>query len=126
MRKFLAIKIQCNSYMYFPRLPPRPVKPGQVPELGTRAEAKFDIRFCHFWWFWVQTPGGAKSEKVLFFTFFFFSSQVKARYQNPSVINSPKGFQVLWYLFFLFFPSLSPDYRRPPRGYSISFFTRQP
>ena len=70
MRKLLAIKIQYNSYMYFPRLPPRPVRPGPVPELGTRVEAKFDIRFCHFFGGFGFKPRVV--QKVKKCSFFFF------------------------------------------------------
>jgi len=58
--------------MYFPRLPPRPVKPGQVPELGTRVEAKFDIRFCHFLVDLGSNPRWSKKWKSALFSFFLF------------------------------------------------------
>ena len=70
--------------MNFPRLPPRPVKPGLVPELGTRVEAKNDSRFCHFFYGRGFKPGLEQNEKMLFFFLFsFISSQGKNQITKP-------------------------------------------
>jgi len=34
--------------MYFPRLPPKLLKLGQVPCRGNESGGNLDIRFCHF------------------------------------------------------------------------------
>ncbi len=71
MRKFLAIKINCTLNMYFPRLPPKLLKLGQVPDVGTRADAALTSGFAIFLLVVGSIPGWSKNEKVLFFSFSF-------------------------------------------------------
>ena len=57
--------------MYFPRVPPRLLKPGQVLDVGTRAEATLTSGFAIFSMVVGSSPGWRKIEKVLFFIFIF-------------------------------------------------------
>ena len=79
--------------------------------------------FAIFLWSWVQTRPGAWNEKVLFFLFSFFSSQGKARQENPTVISSFQGMWGLRYLFFLFFSLAVARLYPPPKGVFRSFFS---
>ena len=84
MRKSLAIKINSTLNMYFTRLPPRPVKPGLVPELGTRVEAKNDSRFCHFFDGRGFKPGlEHETKKCSFFFFLLFLRKEKPDNKTP-------------------------------------------
>ena len=66
--------------MYFPRVPPKLLKPGQVLDVGTRANGNFNIRFCHFFDGRGFEPGmGHETKKCCFFFFSIFSSQVKVK-----------------------------------------------
>ena len=112
--------------MYFPRVPPKLLKLGQVPDVGTRAEATLTPGFAIFWMVVGSNPVWCMNEKMLFFLFSFISSQGKARQQNKTVNNSPKGVQGLWCLFYFFFPSRSLDYSLAPKGFSVLFFAHLP
>ena len=58
--------------MYFPRVPPKLLKLGQVPDVGTRAEATLTPGFAIFWMVVGSNPVWCMNEKMLFFSFFFY------------------------------------------------------
>ena len=120
MRKLLAIKINYSLNIYFPRLPPRPVRPGPVPKLGTRVEAKFDIRFCHFFGGFGFKPGPVHATKKCCFSFF-----LRKEKSNNKILLSlirPRVFKDSG----IFFSSSFPRYRQiigAPRGDILFLFS---
>ena len=84
MRKFLAIKINNTLNMYFPRLPPKLLKLGQVPCRGNESGGNFDIRFCHFFDVVGSNPVWCMKRKSVFFFFFsFFLRKEKPDNKTP-------------------------------------------
>ena len=127
MRKFLAIKIQCNSYMYIPRLPPRPVKPGQVPVLGTRVEAKIDIRFCHFFdGLGFKPRVEQKVKKCSFLLFSFFLRKEKPDNKILPSLIPPRVFKCSGIFYFFLFTRYRQIIGSPQRDILLLFFTHLP
>jgi len=77
--------------MYFPRLPPKLLKLGQVPDVGTRADAALTSGFAIFWVVVGSNPAWGMKRKSAFFLFSFFSSQGKDRLKNPTIRFSFQG-----------------------------------
>ena len=123
MRKFSAIKFNYTLNIYFPRLATQaPHFSGLASERGTRERA-WNGRFCHFFSGRGFKPGrGHETKKCCFFFFLFVLRKEKPdNHTKPSIIP-PRVFEGSGVIFFLLFHSHSPDYRRPPRGFSITFF----
>ena len=122
MRKFLAIKINCTLNMYFPRLPPKLLKLGQVPCRGNESGGNFDIRFCHFFDVVGSNPVWCMKRKSAFFSFFLFFFARKSQITKPHYTKFVSGYvraQVsLFSLFTLVIARLYP----PPKGVFRSFF----
>jgi hypothetical protein len=63
--------------MYFPRLPPKLLKLGQVPDVGTRADAALTSGFAIFWMVVGSNPAWGETKKCFFFVFLFFLRKEK-------------------------------------------------
>jgi hypothetical protein len=126
MRKILAIKINNTLNIYFPRLPPKLLKLGQVPCRGNESGGNFDIRFCHFFDVVGSNPVWCMKRKSAFFFFFLFFFARKSQITKPHYTKFVSGYvraQVsLSSLFTLVIARLYP----PPRGFSVLFFAHLP
>ena len=126
MRKLLAIKINYSLNIYFARLSPRPVRPGPVPKLGTRVEAKIDIRFRPFFGGFGFKPGLVHAtNKCCFFLFSFILRKEKSNNKILLSLIRPRVFKGFGNFFSLF-----RRYRHiigAPRGdILLLLFTRLP
>ena len=90
MRKSLAIKINFTLNMYFPRVPPKLLKPGQVLDVGTRAEATFTSGFAIFSMVVGSSPAWGKC--FFSFSFFFLHKEKPDNQTKPSIIP-PRVFE---------------------------------
>ena len=109
--------------MYFTRLPPRPVKPGLVPELGTRVEAKNDIQFCHFFMVVGSNPAWSLKRKSAFFSFFFYFFARKSQTRKPHCHQFLSGYVRAQISLFSFFSLVVARLYPPPKGVFRSFFS---
>ena len=109
--------------MYFPRLPPKLLKLGQVPCRGNESGGNFDIRFCHFFDVVGSNPVWCMKRKSAFFSFFLFFFARKSQITKPHYTKFVSGYvraQVsLFSLFTLVIARLYP----PPKGVFRSFFS---
>ncbi len=93
---------------------------GPVPKLGTRVEAKFDIRFCHFF----PTPARGNANGISEFTKRrkFFWCKEKSNNKILLLLICPRGFKDTG----IFFSSSFPRYRQiigAPRGDILFLFS---
>jgi len=123
MRKFLAIKINCTLNMYFPRLPPKLLKLGQVPDVGTRADAALTSGFAIFWMVVGSNPAWGMKRKSAFFSFFFFffarKRQIKKTHYTFFLSGCVRAQVFLFSFFSLAIARLYP----PPKRVLRSFFS---